>query len=53
VFSFYLSKKADTPGKITLGGYSLEDFAKKDTTEEDVNWVQILDDTWKVPISGF
>lgn len=40
MFSFYLSKTEGEKGKITLGGYDLDSFAKAGKqNDEDVNWV--------------
>lgn len=54
IFSFYLSKEEGALGKITLGGYDLNSFAATGHTDEaSVQWISILDDMWKVPLTGF
>lgn len=37
-FSIYLSNDFKSKGKITFGGYNLEKYAKKGSTEKDIFW---------------
>jgi hypothetical protein len=52
VFSFYLSKGAGSTGKLKLGGYDLNSYAKPGTTDQDIVWTQVVDDGWTIPMSG-
>ena len=37
-----------------LGGYDLEQFAKSGSTEEDIAWVNLIEEQgWTVPMSSF
>lgn len=38
MFSIYLSNDFESKGKITFGGYDLDKYAKKGSTEKDIFW---------------
>jgi len=52
VFSFYLSKGAGSEGRLKIGGYDLQKFAKPGTTDADIIWNNIVDDGWTIPMNG-
>jgi len=52
IFSFYLSKDSSKPGKIVLGGYDVDQYGKQGLTENDINWIELADDSWTVPMSS-
>jgi len=48
----YLSKGSGSTGKIVLGGYDLDAYAKEGVTENDIEWVQLSEDSWTIPMDG-
>jgi len=51
VFSFYLSKGSGSTGTIVLGGYDLDQFAASGTTEQDISWTALVDESWTIPMN--
>jgi hypothetical protein len=52
VFSFYLSKGSGSEGNLKFGGYDLKSFAKKDATDNDIIWNNVIDDGWTISLNG-
>ena len=53
VFSFFLSRGDGSVGSIVLGGYDLDAYAKPGTTENDISWVNLIEESgWTVPMSS-
>lgn len=53
VFSFYLPQASSgQKGKIVLGGFDLELYAKPGAKEDDVSWMQLADDSWTINMNG-
>ena len=48
----YLSRGSGSTGKIVLGGYDLDSYAKEGTLENDIQWVQLADDSWTISMDG-
>ena len=48
----FLSKGSGSTGKIVLGGYDLDAYAKPGLSDGDINWIQLADDSWTIPMSG-
>jgi hypothetical protein len=54
VFSFYLSKSQEKEGNFVVGGWDLDQFAKKGLTDDDIPWVNLADEgSWTIPINNF
>lgn len=34
-----------------MGGYDLEQYAKN-KTDEDIQWIQLAEDAWSIPLNG-
>ena len=41
IFSFYLSDDLDIHGKVILGGYDVEKYAKPGLTKDDIIWTEL------------
>lgn len=54
MFSFYLSKSPEEPGSVTFGGYDLQQYAKKGSTDKDIFWSKIIpgEKSWTVSMTG-
>lgn len=48
----FLSKGAGSTGKMVLGGYDLDAYAKQGTLDNDIQWIQLADDSWTIPMNG-
>lgn len=35
-----------------MGGYDLDQFAQTNATENDVQWIDLAEDTWSLPLQG-
>ena len=33
-----------------MGGYDLDQFAQTNATENDVQWIDLAEDTWSLPL---
>ena len=51
MFSVYLSKGAGSVGNIQFGGMDLAKYSKAQS-EDDVVWVNTVDDGWTIPMGG-
>ena len=52
VFSFYLSKDSQKKGSIVMGGYDLEQYAQQDAKDSDIQWIQLAEEAWSLPLNG-
>lgn len=52
IFSFYLSKGAGSVGNLKFGSYDLEKYAKTGTKENDIKWINVVDEGWTIPLNG-
>ena len=53
VFSFFLSKQdGSTNGKIVLGGWDTSQYAKEGLKDSDIQWANLVDDSWTIPLEG-
>lgn len=41
IFSFFLTKINNIPGKVIIGGYDIEKYAKEGLTEDKIIWNKI------------
>jgi hypothetical protein len=41
IFSFFLTKISDMPGKVIIGGYDIKNYAKEGLTEDKIIWNKI------------
>tara|TARA_B110000285_G_C14937607_1_gene520385 strand:+ start:715 stop:867 length:153 start_codon:yes stop_codon:yes gene_type:complete len=39
-------------GKIVLGGYDLSQYARDESTDADISWSNLVDDSWTIPMNG-
>ena len=54
LYSKHLSKNQEKEGNFVVGGWDLDQFAKKGLTDEDIPWVNLADEgSWTVPINNF
>jgi hypothetical protein len=51
MFAVYLSKGAGSVGNIMFGGMDLAQYSKANS-ENDVVWVNTVDDGWTIPLNG-
>lgn len=35
-----------------MGGYDLEQYAQLNSTEKDVQWIELAEDAWSLPLNG-
>lgn len=54
VFSFYLSKGSGSTGNLKLGGWDLNRFAKSGSTDQDIIWTSLVEESegWTIPMNG-
>ena len=51
VFSFYFSKGSGSVGNLKFGGYDLGKYAKEGSTENDIIWNKLVEESegWTIP----
>ena len=54
VFSFYFSKGSGSTGNLKFGGYNLEKYAKAGSSENDIIWNKLVEESegWTIPFQG-
>ena len=54
MFSFYLSKGDGSTGNLKFGGWDLNRFAKGGSTDQDIIWTNLVDESegWTIPMNG-
>lgn len=51
MFSFYFSKGSGSTGNLKFGGYNIEKYAKSGSTENDIIWNNLVEESegWTIP----
>lgn len=55
IFSFFLTKVSSIPGKVIIGGYDVQKYARFGLTEKDIIWNKIErtpDYFWSLGLQG-
>lgn len=35
-----------------MGGYDLEQYAQMNSTDNDIQWIELAEDAWSLPLNG-